>query len=538
MLAEDQARMRGKISSRPCGARATPTMYARCALFCIALMANDAALAGRVMDYIRSYDLNDYSLGLSMATSQSPYAGVGSSGYAYPYLTSFTHSALTKDWLLIRDENLGVRFVTDKDWEFGLVGRVQTLGLGAGASEQLRGLDERSWAIEAGPLLGWRRWPVHLQFRSYLELPNLHSGTTSELEASLPVDFERGFFVPSLRLRRMSSDYAEYYFGVSPGEATPTRPEYSPGSSLDWRAGFSLGYELTPQWLLKASASVTWYDDVVVNSPIVDKNHTWSATIGAAYNADLFQPRDYEGTASRQSLKIRTAAFSSTIATDARYDDANAGTPGDDVDFEEFLGVSDREAVFQVDLYYRLAYFHRLDLSYFRIDRDTGTTLVRDFVFGDATFAEGTEVAAGLATQRLRLAYSYSLMRDNQKELGVSLGLSFGRFELELAAPETGQRERALLDAPLPTMGVFGSIALGENWELDADLALFALEFDRYQGYSAQAIVNFERRFGEHLAAGIGYNFYATRLEGSDDDFQGLLRTRNYGPKIFFSWYY
>ena len=138
------------------------------ALFCMA-----EAHAGRLIDYIRDYDLNNYALGLAVSSSQNPYAGAGSSVLAYPYLTSFRHSAFTDDWLLIRDENIGFRYVTQNDWEIGLVGRVQTLGLGNSDLSSI--LEERAWAIEAGPLIGWRGWPIHAQFRSYWEIPNRHS---------------------------------------------------------------------------------------------------------------------------------------------------------------------------------------------------------------------------------------------------------------------------------------------------------------------------------------------------------------------------
>ena len=127
------------------------------------------ASAGPILDYIRNYDLNDYALGVSVSRSQNPFAGAPDSTIVYPYLTSFRHSAFTDDWFLIRGENVGFRYITESDWEFGLIGRIQTLGLGGAENDELRGLDKRSWAVEAGPLIGWRRWPVNVQFRSYWE---------------------------------------------------------------------------------------------------------------------------------------------------------------------------------------------------------------------------------------------------------------------------------------------------------------------------------------------------------------------------------
>ena len=94
-------------------------------LVMVAFLYHVDAQAGPLIDFIRDYDLNDYSLGVAVSASQNPYEGSSSSTFAYPYLTSFRHSAFTDDWLLIRDENLGFRYITESDWEFGVIGRAE-----------------------------------------------------------------------------------------------------------------------------------------------------------------------------------------------------------------------------------------------------------------------------------------------------------------------------------------------------------------------------------------------------------------------------
>ena len=110
----------------------------------------------------------------------------------YPYLTSFTHSAFTDDWLLIRDDNLGIRYITDNQWEFGLLARMQLAGTSIPTDGELTGINEKDWAVEAGPLIGWRAKPLNFQFRTYWEMPNRHDGITSELEISLPINSRVG----------------------------------------------------------------------------------------------------------------------------------------------------------------------------------------------------------------------------------------------------------------------------------------------------------------------------------------------------------
>ncbi len=102
----------------------------------VLLFAAGPTRAGGVLDYIRNYDLNDYSLGVDFSTSQKPFVGVTNSKIAYPYLTSFTHPAFTNDWFLVQGENIGFRYVSKSDWEFGVIGRIQTLGLGSALNDE------------------------------------------------------------------------------------------------------------------------------------------------------------------------------------------------------------------------------------------------------------------------------------------------------------------------------------------------------------------------------------------------------------------
>ena len=511
--------------------------HSRGAALCLAiflLVADGSAHAAKWLDYVRNYDLNDFALGVSFSTSQNPYVGVSNSTFAYPFLTSFTHASLTDDWFLIRAGNIGIRYVSKSDWEFGVIGRIQTLGFGSNDSDELLGLEPRTWAIEAGPLIGWRRWPVQVHFRSFWGLTGDNDGLTNEVEFSLPRKFGRGFFVPNVRFTHMSDDYSNYYFGVSDQESTPTRPEYHPGAITNTSVGFTLGYELTPQWLLSTTVGLEFLDSSVTASPIVERDQVWSANIGLAYNADLFEPRAHDGERQQQAIEIRLGAFNSSIDTEITRD-ASDGQPGDELDLEDFLGIADRETIFQLDALFRVAYFHRLEFSYFELRRNAQKTLERDIDFGDETFLEGTEVETSIESQYIRLAYSYSLMRDQQKELGVTAGLTYSRFETGLSAESTQQSERLKVNAPLPTIGVFGSVAIGKKWRLSADIDIFALDFDRYDGHMAYLNLGLDRKFGNVFGAGIGYNFYTMKLNAKDDDLRGTFNIRHYGPKLYLS---
>lgn len=513
-----------------------PRLYSRGAALCLAillLLANGTAHAGKILDYFRIYDLNDYSLGLSISASQNPYLGADNSSFVYPYLTSFTHSAFTDNWFLIRGENIGVRYVSKSDWEFGVIARLQTRGSGSD-NDELRGLEEKRWAIETGPMIGWRGWPVHINYRFYWDVTNRTDGTTSEIEFSLPMDLDRGYFVPAIRFAYLNDEYSDYYFGVSEQEITPSRPEYEPGAVINTWIGFTLGYELTPKWLLSTKVGVEFLDSAVSASPIVDRDRLWSVRVGLAYNADVFQPREYDSGQQPRAFEIRLSSFNSSIDTEVTRDASN-GQPGDKIELEDFLGVADDETIFQFDALFRVAYYHRIELSYFELRRNGQTLLERDINFGDETFIAGTDVETSFESKYVRLAYSYSLMRDRQKELGVTAGLAFSRFEIGLRANDTQQSEQLKVSAPLPTLGIFGSVAVGSKWRLGADINVFALDFDQNDGYMAYFKLSLDRKFGDVFGAGIGYDLYVMHLNAKDDELNGTFRIRHHGPKLYLS---
>jgi outer membrane protein len=490
------------------------------------------AHAENTLESIRRTDLNDYAFGVALSVSEDPYVGGETSTYFFPYLTSLTHPALTKQWLYFQDGDIGLRYVSDGGWEAGVVIRPQTLGLGPD-NEEAEGLFERRWSIESGPKVAWRGWPIHIVLKHYWEILDRHDGTTTELSLELPKSFDWGYVVPSLEFKHMSEAYVDYYYGVDLNETRPWRPAYAPDSAMNPYLAFRVGYRLTPRWLLSFKAGLEFLDSSITNSPIVDKDKLWSASLGIAYNAEVFRATDYDSSdGPPASLEIRVGAFNSSVeSTVQRF--AEDGTPGDQVDVESVLGVPDSETTIQTDVIMRFAFYHRLEASNFSFGRNSLTVLERDIVFGGETFPAGTEVQTTQDLETWQLLYGYSLLRDAQKEFGLSIGVHFTRARTAISALTTGQFVELETDVPLPTIGAFAGIELPRHWSIDAAARVFALEFDQYEGSMAYLSVRLERELGKHFAAGLGFNYYSTRLEGLSSGVDTVYESTYSGPVLY-----
>lgn len=505
----------------------------RCCLLGALLSASATASAGKILDYIRNYDLNNYAVGFAISGEQSSYIGAEPSTIAFPYLTSFRDSAMTDSWLVIRDGDLGFRWVTDNDWELGVVGRVQTQGSGNSDIPELDGVANREWALELGPMAGFRRWPIHINFKTYFEVSDNHDGMVSHLAFSVPYEWDNGFLVPFVEAIRRDADYSAYYWGVTANESSPTRPEYQPGSTMSAAIRARWGYALSDKWLLTGGLGLEFLDSAISDSPIVDRDEIWSATIGIAYNSNVFQPRDIERPGPQQPrIELRIGIFSDSVNSKVVFN-ASSGIPGTELDLEDGLGLEDQESVTELDAVFRIGDYHRVEAGYFQMGRSGLATLNQDVTFGDETFAAGTDLVSRFDMQLFRIGYAYSLVNDQQKELGFMVGLHHPEFKTSIEAVGTGQRALANTTTPLPVIGAHAMIALSQNWRIGGKAQFFRMHFDHYEGSLNYVTVDVKRQFGERFSAGLGYNYYGFNLHSRDNSSSGKLQIRHTGPVLF-----
>jgi hypothetical protein len=499
------------------------------------LLVAPSAYAGSILDYIRDYDLNNYALGLAYSISESPYAGGENSGFAYPYLTSFRHNAFTDDWLILTGGDVGVRWVNDTGWVLGAVTRIRTEGTGTSLLDELADIDVRKWRVEAAPLIGWRGWPVHFELKWYNEIFSNFGGPTTEFRTSLPREHPWGWFVPSVTFVRNSAGYNRYYFGVSESEAGSNLEPYTPGSSTNIKVGLNAGYAINNRWLLSVTLNHEWLASEVTDSPIVARNTVWSGNIGIAYNNDIFRTPEYEGEL------FRAGGFEFRLGMYSNQSDSKIiqrpidGSPPEEIDVEDVLGVNRRKSIIHFEGVYRFAHFHRLEIGHFQLGRDSDNTLLTDIRLGDEIFPEGTQINVEADLRVTKVAYGFSLMNDAQKELGILAGIHITNYEALVVAPDTGQRVETSINTPLPVIGAFGSVALGPKTDLSANLQLFRMEFDHYSGSLNTFYLGFAHYFTDTIGAGIGYNVYLMNLGSDGDDLRGTLKMRHHGPIVFAS---
>ena len=135
----------------------------------------------------------------------------------------------------------------------------------------------------------------------------------------------------------------------------------------------------------------------------------------------------------------------------------------------------------------------------------------------------------------MRLGYTYTLMKDEQKELGVMGGLHYSTFKTEISAEATAQEVTSDAETPLPVIGMHASVALGAKTRLGAKIQIFRLEFDRYEGSLNYLSLDLRRQINDRFGVGVSYTYYTLNLDSKSEDLRGSLEVIHRGPSLFFS---
>lgn len=138
----------------------------------------------------------------------------------------------------------------------------------------LEGLGDRDGTLLGGLALIYEG-PAGTEFdlRYEHDLLDRFGGGTASASVSRGFQFGRLRLVPQLGVNWLSSDLADYDFGVPVSAAIPGRPAYKVGSSYTVEAGVGGMYELTERWRITLNVAVESLDSEITDSPIVDEDY-------------------------------------------------------------------------------------------------------------------------------------------------------------------------------------------------------------------------------------------------------------------------
>ena len=153
----------------------------------------------------------------------------------------------------------------------------------------LSGMAIRNSSTDAGLSYRYKQPWGTLQAELLHGVSDTQSGTEARLNYSFETQSGRWTLRPSVTLAYRNAKVNNYYYGVTPGEATAARPAYSAGAGVNTSVGLYSTYQLSQNWRLLGGASATLLSGTIKDSPVVGKRFLPSVYVGAAY--DFGSPR-------------------------------------------------------------------------------------------------------------------------------------------------------------------------------------------------------------------------------------------------------
>ena len=210
----------------------------------------------------------------------------------------------------------------------------------------------------------------------------------------------------------------------------------------------------------------------------------------------------------------------------------SGGGVGTIVDFENTLGLEERNLTPITGFLWRMTERWRLEVDYFRLDRDANRTLATDVTWGDQTFTAGTTVNSVYNFYDARVSVGCSFFKRREKELGIGLGLHVAGIKASLEAAGVGAEAADVL-APLPVLNLYGSFALTDEWAVRLRMDWLSLTYGDYTGDVRNTAIDVLYQPFRHVGFGLGMRSLVLDVKIDDPDWQGRARTVFTGPAAF-----
>jgi hypothetical protein len=230
---------------------------------------------------------------------------------------------------------------------------------------------------------------------------------------------------------------------------------------------------------------------------------------------------------------LQFALVNSSASTTVRFD-ADNGTLGTVLSAEDDLGLKDTKLLARGDVWFRMRERHRMRLSNYVVplDRNGDTVLNRTIQFGNSVYAVNERVTSKLKVNLMALAYTYSVVKNDRIEAGLSFGFDVVGFEAEATVPARLRTEREERSGPAPLLGVDFTGRIVGKWYAEARAQFLRVNISDVKGSLSTWEVNGLYRLHPNVTVGLGYNSFAMDVDSVNTGDSGRFKLTTRGPML------
>ncbi|WP_158078568.1 MipA/OmpV family protein [Microbulbifer mangrovi] len=224
-------------------------------------------------------DSGQWGLGIGVIGRSSPY--VGSDSTVAQVIPAITYFGERLQWV---GPSLRYGLWGSDTFRFAVNATYRVGAYEENDSPILAGLGDRDSTLMAGVGLvydGPNR--IDVDFRYQHDVLDRFGGGTAELRLSKGFQTGNVSWGPSIGLNWLSSDLANYDFGVPAWAVMPGRPAYDVGSTVTLEGGIGGMLEITEHWRLVLDVNAEYLGDDISDSPIVGDDYVIKGFAAVTY---------------------------------------------------------------------------------------------------------------------------------------------------------------------------------------------------------------------------------------------------------------
>jgi hypothetical protein len=237
-----------------------------------------------------------------------------------------------------------------------------------------------------------------------------------------------------------------------------------------------------------------------------------AVTTALALSQSAMAQSSTAGSPDETKFQIDVGYFNLKADTVLNYTGPTGGSG--QVSFEKDLGQDQVVNTFWVDSTWRVGRRHTLKLSYTQLSRENpAKTLERDFVWGGQTYNAGLTASSTSGAQVLGGYYRFAIVRNDQFEIGPSLGVGHLTLDAGIKATGTvGGQSRSLdrstsLGAITGAIGAYTTARPAKNLALHADFLYIKVTLDKETASVTDWRLAADYYFSRHIGVGAQYKY-------------------------------
>ncbi len=224
------------------------------------------------------FDGHSLDIGLVAISASSVYRGGDMQTRAFPAI-NYRYKRF-----FVEGNELGFDLLGNDQWEVRVgLGTDLAGDVDRGDSDELEDLPGLSLPVSAFVSAQYTSSIGQFRLAYGSEINNKHEGDQLSFRYRAPFSQGRWLLVPSAEVTSHSDEVVDYFYGVGPASATPTRPAYQADSERVIQLGMTAIRPINDRWTFFGNFSWQSLGDEIADSPIVDDNDRLGLFVGVTW---------------------------------------------------------------------------------------------------------------------------------------------------------------------------------------------------------------------------------------------------------------